>query len=120
MPAILPLPSTPWQVTGNHWLCLPCIHPVDASIHVAGVVHAGTRSAIEFAGSENYLGGNGAPFAAIGVTVNGETQQLGADGMVWERDHSCLPNFSCMIGELAFRGTIFAPTGEPDNLAAAV
>ena len=36
--SIKPPPAIPWQVTGNHWLCLPCIHPMDASIHLAGVV----------------------------------------------------------------------------------
>ena len=29
----LPPPTVPWQITGNHWLALPCIHPADASIH---------------------------------------------------------------------------------------
>src|SRR6266536_6490788 len=120
MPLMLPPPATPWQVTGNHWLCLPCIHPVDASIHLAGVVHAGARAAVEFAGSEEYLSGTGPPLAAIGVAVNGDTKQLGGDGMVWEREHSWLPNFSCTLDELAFRGTIFAPTGDADDLAAAV
>jgi hypothetical protein len=44
------LPRIPWQITGNHWLTLPCIHPADASIHCVGVVHAQSRGAIEFTG----------------------------------------------------------------------
>jgi len=58
---IQPPPAVPWQVTGNHWLCLPCIHPMDASIHLAGVVRSDARATIEMAGSEAYLDGNGPP-----------------------------------------------------------
>src|SRR5689334_1884578 len=47
---LLPLPTVPWQITGNHWLALPCIHPADASIHAIGMLHRAARSAIEFAG----------------------------------------------------------------------
>src|SRR5581483_8740914 len=42
-----PPPSIPWQLTGNHWLALPCIHPADASIHAVGLLHRGARAAIE-------------------------------------------------------------------------
>ena len=23
----------PWQLTGNHWLALPCVHPADGAVH---------------------------------------------------------------------------------------
>jgi len=39
----------PWQVTGNHWLSLPCIHPADGSLYALGVLHRGARAALEFA-----------------------------------------------------------------------
>ena len=42
------LPSVPWQLTGNHWLTLPCINPTDGAIHALGVLHRGARAAIEF------------------------------------------------------------------------
>ena len=48
--SLLPPPRIPWQITGNHWIALPCIHPADASIHAVGMLHRGARSAIEFAG----------------------------------------------------------------------
>ena len=115
-----PPPSVPWQVTGNHWLCLPCIHPVDASIHVAGVVHAGSRSAIEFAGNPSYLDGSGPPLIALTIEIDGEPKRIGADGMVWERELSWLPTFSCAVGDIALRGTIFAPCGRDADLAGAV
>jgi hypothetical protein len=120
MPATLAPPGIPWQVTGNHWLSLPCIHPVDASIHLAGVVHAGARSAIEFAGSERYLEGDGPPLIALRVSIDGVPKQIGSERMVWERELSWLPTFSCPVGELALRGTIFAPYGEDADLAGAV
>jgi hypothetical protein len=113
-------PSIPWQVTGNHWLALPCIHPVDASIHLAGVVHAGARSAIEFAGSDRYLEGDGPPLIAIRVNVDGAEKQIGAERMIWERELAWLPTFSCPIGDLALRGSIFAPYGEKADFAGAV
>ena len=117
---MLPPPSVPWQITGNHWLSLPCIHPRDASIHLAGVVHAGAKAAIELAGSESYLDGNGPPLIALRISIGGETKQLGADGMVWERELSWLPTFSCMVGDVALRGTIFAPHGPHADLPGAV
>jgi hypothetical protein len=67
---IQPPPSIPWQITGNHWLCLPCIHPVDASIHLAGVVHAGARGAIEFAGHPGYLDRRGPPLIGLMLSID--------------------------------------------------
>jgi hypothetical protein len=113
-------PAIPWQVTGNHWLTLPCIHPVDASIHLAGVVHAGARSAIEFAGSDRYLEGDGPPLIALRVSIDGVEKQIGSERMVWERELSWLPTFSCPVGDVALRGTIFAPYGENADVSGAV
>jgi hypothetical protein len=117
---ILPPPAIPWQITGNHWLCLPCIHPLDASIHLAGVVHAGARAAIELAGSSSYLNGSGPPLMALRLSIGDDVKQIGADGMVWERELSWLPTFSCMVGDIALRGTLFAPHGRGADLPGAV
>ena len=117
---IQPPSSIPWQITGNHWLCLPCIHPVDASIHLASVVHAGARGAIEFAGNASYMEGSGAPLVAISLAIDGDAKRIGAGGMVWERELSWLPTFSCVVGDVAVRGTIFAPYGRDADLAGAV
>lgn len=113
---ILPPPPIPWQVTGNHWLCLPCIHPVDASIHLAGVVHAGTRGAIEFAGNSHFAEGSGPPLVALAISVDGKASPIGANGMVWEREFSWLPTFSCSIGDLSLRGSIITPCGKDADL----
>ena len=117
---ILPPPSIPWQITGNHWLCLPCIHPVDASIHLAGVVHSGARGAIELAGNAGYMEGSGPPLIALLLSIDGEVKPIGTAGMVWERELSWLPTFSCVVGDIALRGTIFAPYGRDADLAGAV
>ena len=53
-------PQIPWQVTGNHWLSLPCVHPADGSLHAVGVLHRGSRAAVEFAGSADFESGTGA------------------------------------------------------------
>jgi hypothetical protein len=117
---ILPPPGVPWQVTGNHWLCLPCIHPVDASIHLAGVVHAGSRGAIEFAGNSRFTEGGGPPLVALALSIDGNPRPIGAEGMVWERELSWIPTFSCAIDNVSLRGSILAPFGKDADLPGAI
>jgi len=117
---ITPTPRVPWQVTGNHWLTLPCIHPADASIHLAGVVHSGARAAVEFAGGAGYADGSAPPLARISVTIDGVRHTLGATGIAWERDYGWLPMFTCRIGDVAIRGIICAPHGRDADIAGAV
>jgi hypothetical protein len=93
---------------------------MDASIHLAGVVRSDARATIEMAGSKTYLDGNGPPLIALRLSIDGESRQIGADGMVWERELSWLPTFSCVVGDIALRGTIFAPYGVDADLAGAV
>ncbi|MGI8618005.1 MAG: hypothetical protein ACR2L6_02810, partial [Gemmatimonadaceae bacterium] len=54
-------PGIPWQLTGNHWLSLPCIHPADGSLHAIGMLHRDARGATEFAGGPDFLSGGVAP-----------------------------------------------------------
>jgi hypothetical protein len=117
---IFPPSTIPWQITGNHWLCLPCIHPVDASIHLASVIHAGSRGAIDFAGNAAYLEGGGPPLLGIELVIDGKLQPIGAQRMVWERELSWIPNFSCVVGDIALKGSIFAPCGREADLPGAV
>lgn len=49
-----PLPKIPWQITGNHWVALPCLHPADGSLHAVGVISHDLRGAIEFAGAPDF------------------------------------------------------------------
>src|SRR3954464_960881 len=83
MPA--PLPSVPWQLTGNHWLALPCIHPADAAIHAVGVLHRGARAAIGLGGDAGFVDGAGEALARPVVRVDGQPRALASEGLAWER-----------------------------------
>ncbi|MFN2398973.1 MAG: hypothetical protein ABR543_10100 [Gemmatimonadaceae bacterium] len=115
-----PTPVVPWQVTGNHWLALPCIHPADGSLHALGVLHRGARSAVEFAGCANFLDGTGPPLFRPVLVVDGVYAELGAEGLAWERSASWLPTFTCTVGSLVVRGTVFAPFGRDADVAGMV
>ena len=114
------LPTVPWQITGNHWLSVPCIHPADASIHALGVLHRGARSAVEFAGHPSFLLGNRPALARPSIVVDGRPVELANEGIVWERALNWLPTFTSTIGDLVVRGTIFAPFGRDADIAGAV
>ncbi|MDQ6926489.1 MAG: hypothetical protein M3154_09670, partial [Candidatus Eremiobacteraeota bacterium] len=119
----LPPSQVPWQVTGNHWLSLPCIHPADAAIHAFGVLHRGARAAVEFAGNANFLDGAGPALLRPVLRVDGSVRALGGDdsAIAWERAMHWLPTFtSTLSGTLIVRGTIFAPHGRDADLSGAV
>lgn len=115
-----PIPSIPWQVTGNHWLSLPCIHPADCSVHAVGVLHRGARSAVEFAGGADFAGGGAPPLLRPTVRIDGTPREMAAEGVVWERALGWLPTFTCTVGTLVVRGTLFAPYGRDADMAGAV
>lgn len=115
-----PLPSVPWQFTGNHWLTLPCIHPADGSLHAVGVLHSGSRAALEFAGAPDFLAGAGSALLRPTVAIDGERRELATQGVAWERALGWLPTFACTMGPVAVRGTIFAPYGRDADTAGAV
>jgi len=114
------LPSIPWQVTGNHWVALPCIHPVDGSVHALGILHRGARASVEFAGSAGFLSGDGPALARPVLTVDGERIELARGGIAWERALHWLPTFTATVGDLVVRGTLFAPYGLDADIAGAV
>ena len=114
------LGNVPWQLTGNHWLALPCIHPADGAIHAAGLLHRGARAAVDFAGNNNFLSGSGASLARPVLHINGALVELARNGMAWERAHHWLPTFTCNVGSAVVRGTIFAPFGRDMDIAGAV
>ena len=117
---LFPPPSLPWQVTGNHWLSLPCIHPADGSVHAVGVLHRGARAAIEFAGGADFLDGSAPALLRPVLEVDGERVDLAAGQMAWERAMGWLPTFTCTLGSLVVRGTICAPHGRDTDVAGAV
>lgn len=116
----LPPPQISWQVTGNHWLALPCIHPADGALYAVGALHRGSRAAVEFAGGPDFLEGEGEPLLRPTLRVNGELRALAAEGIAWERAVQWLPTFTCTMGGLMVRGTVFAPHGRDTDLSGAV
>ena len=115
-----PLPSVPWLRTGNHWLALPCIHPVDGSIHAIGMLHRGARAAVEFAGGPAFADGSSPPLARLSFTVNGSSAALAPNGLAWERALEWLPTFTGPAGTLVVRATVFAPYGRDADTAGVV
>ncbi len=115
-----PIPDVPWQVTGNHWLSLPCIHPADGSIHALGVLHRGARAAIEFAGNAAFLSGRAPALLTPTLRIDGHPRELAAEGLAWERSLGWLPTFTATVAPVVLRGTIFAPYGRDADAAGAV
>lgn len=115
-----PLPSVPWQFTGNHWLAVPCIHPADGSIRAVGALHRGARAAVEFAGGAAFLDGSAPALLRPVFEVEGVRYELGGGGMAWERAVEWLPTFATSVGPLSVRGTVFAPYGRDADMAGAV
>ncbi|MEO6525675.1 MAG: hypothetical protein ABIP93_03550 [Gemmatimonadaceae bacterium] len=114
------VPNVPWQLTGNHWLAIPCIHPADGSIHAIGMLHRGARAAVEFAGGPDFMSGDAPPLLKPVIEIDGVAQELSRGTMVWERALAWLPTFTCTLGDVVVRGTIFAPYGRDADLAGAV
>jgi hypothetical protein len=89
-------------------------------VHAIGVLHRGARAAIEFAGSERFEEGTGTPLFVPVLRVDGEVRALAAEGIAWERSVGWLPTFTCTVGSLLLRGTVFAPYGRDADMAGAV
>ena len=115
-----PIPPIPWQITGNHWVAVPCIHPADGSIHALGVLHRGSRSAVEFAGGRDFEQGRGPALAKPVLQVDGQPVPLAEGALAWERALGWVPTFTSTIGELIVRATIFAPYGRDADTAGLV
>jgi hypothetical protein len=115
-----PIPPIPWQITGNHWIALPCIHPVDGSIHAVGVLHRAARAAVEFAGGPEFASGGEPALARPSLVVDGATVDWTRTALVWERAFGWLPTFTATLGTLIVRATVFAPYGRDADTAGAV
>lgn len=115
-----PLPPVPWQITGNHWLSLPCIHPADGTIHAIGTLHRGARAAVEFAGGPDFIDGTSPALLRPVFTIDGVRHELSGVQMAWERAMGWVPTYTCAVGPLVVRATIFAPYGRDADVAGAV
>jgi hypothetical protein len=115
-----PIPAIPWQITGNHWIALPCIHPLDGSIHAMGVLHRAARAAVEFAGGREFAGGKEPALARPSLVLDGVPVNWSETEVAWERAFAWLPTFTITVGQLVVRATIFAPYGRDADTAGAV
>jgi hypothetical protein len=116
----LPAPDVAWQLTGNHWLALPCIDPSDGSLRALGVLHRGARSALEIAGSPEFLRGEGPALLRPTLQIDGVEKPLGGGRLAWERAMEWIPTFTATVDSLLVRGTLFAPHGRDADVAGAV
>lgn len=106
-----PPPATPWQLTGNHWLALPCMHPADGAIHAVGVVSHALRGAIELSGGSGFVAGTAPPLLRLGFELDGAAVELAGTRMAWQRVYEWLPTFNATLNSAVVRGTVFAPFG---------
>ncbi|MDE3171672.1 MAG: hypothetical protein KGN74_01240 [Gemmatimonadota bacterium] len=120
LPSPRPIPRVPWQITGNHWLALPCVHPANGAVHAVGVLHRGARSAVELAGHAEFQEGEGPALLRPTLAVNGAAHDFASSPMAWERALEWLPTFTSQAGPLVIRGTVFAPFGRDADVAGAV
>ena len=85
-----------------------------------GFLHRGTRSAIEFAGAPGFVEGEGPPLLRPRLRVGAKEFGLSDAPMAWERALGWLPTFTWTMGDIAVRGTVFAPFGRDSDVAGAV
>jgi hypothetical protein len=104
-----PVPVVPWQVTGNHWLALPCIHPETGAVHAIGVLHRGSRAAVEFAGAAGFVEGIGPALLAPVIRIDGREVK---GTLSWERAFGWVPAFVWSAEGLIVRGSVLAPYGK--------
>lgn len=102
-------PWIPWEVTGNHYLALPCIHPETGAIYRPNVLHHGARGLLEWCGGDAAWP-DAAPLLEPTFAVNGRAVQPGA--LAWDRIEGWIPSFQAALGDgLRLRGTVCAPPG---------
>jgi hypothetical protein len=84
------------------------------------MLHRGARAAVEFAGASAFIDGAGEPLLRPVLEIDGVRQDLTRGTMVWERAAQWLPTFTCTLGDVVVRGTVFAPYGRDADVAGAV
>jgi hypothetical protein len=103
--SLRPIPPVRWQLTGNHWISLPCIHAETGAIHALGLLNRAARSGVEFAGDPGFVEGQGPPLFGLSF------HDLGPGPLQWSHAQGWIPTWTRDAGSLAIRGVIFAPFG---------
>jgi hypothetical protein len=103
--SLRPIPPVRWQVTGNHWISLPCIHAETGAIHALGLLNRAARSGVEFAGDPGFVEGQGPPLFSLSF------HDLQPGPLQWSHAQGWIPTWTRDAGPLTIRGVIFAPYG---------
>ena len=75
---------------------------------------------MELAGNADFINGEGPALLSPVIEIDGVAQDLASGTMAWERAVAWLPTFTCTLGDLVVRGSIFAPYGRDVDVAGAV
>ncbi len=97
-----------WEITGNHYLALPCIATSDGALHEANVVHHGMASLLSWRGDRN-PSPEAVPLLRLGLAMEG--RELPLEGLRWERVDRWIPRFSARAGDLRVVVTFCTPGG---------
>jgi hypothetical protein len=84
------------------------------------MLNRAARSAIEFAGSADFASGTEPPLLRPTLEIDGVSHMLSDVPIAWERALGWIPTFTCTVGDLVVRGTIFAPYGRDADVSGAV
>src|SRR5205823_8104837 len=68
----------------------------------------------------DFLSGTGTPLLKPTIRIGDNARDFAGAQMAWERALGWIPTFSCTIGTVVVRGTIFAPYGRDADVAGAV
>ncbi len=90
-----------YQVTGNEYLSLPTIREDDGAIEGVTFLCMQAKGLLEIRGDDGLI----RPY----LTVGGARAPLAP---VWTRAHCWIPSMAAQAGEISFRCTYLAPTGE--------
>jgi hypothetical protein len=75
---------------------------------------------VELAGGPDFINGREPALARPTLDVDGESIDLRSTSLAWERAFGWMPTFTCTVGPLVIRATIFAPYGRDADTAGAV
>lgn len=100
-----------WELTGNHYLAVPCLSPVDGGIHHINVVSARALGLVGWAGDR--LPELETPLLVPRFSIDGE--RVDAGPLKWERLDRWIPRFRTELpGGITVQGTLCFP-GVPDR-----
>jgi hypothetical protein len=98
-----------WELTGNHYVCLPRISRSTGAIHSVNVVHRGLNSLIEW-GTERAPTPDGPAFLFPEIRMDDAVVPL--EDLAWERLDRWLPRFRATLQDrVTLTCTIAAPGG---------